>query len=597
MHNAASFTNIGTLTVINILSGGIRFDLTTIIYLNIVFILLHILPLPIRNHDNYQRMLKFLFLFINIPAVLISLIDTAYFPFNNKRITSDILGVSSAGLRNIFHFLAEYWFLFLLFLIIIYILNKFYVRFSINNTAARLNHLIQIVFFLIAVPILIIVARGGLQQIPITPANATDHVAVQYAPLVTNSVYTLLYSIKTPGVKEYHFLSEEEITTILQVKKIFPGDSSNFKPNVVLVILESMASEYIGYLNNGKGFTPFLDSLFKESLVFTNGFANAERSNKSMCVILGGIPSLTDDAIMNTIYSDNCFKGLGTEMKTMHYYTSFFHGGINGEFKLDSYTKAAGFDHYFGKNEFNNDKEFDGNWGIYDDVFFQYIARQIDQQPQPFCTAMFSLSSHDPFNIPKTMKGKFPKGYSSIIESIGYTDYSLRVFFDSIKNKSWFNNTLFVITADHTFGYGEHPEKYTNAAGKYSVPIAFYYPGKNLKGHDSKLAQHLDIMPSILQLTGFKGSMRSYGNSLFPNNNDRYAVQYANNIYQIVDDRYILFFDGTKSIGLYDYRLDIPLQNNLMLNLPERKNKMENYCKALLQDYHVSLIHNTLCKD
>ena len=121
MHNAASFTNIGTLTVINILSGGIRFDLTTIIYLNIVFILLHILPLPIRNHDNYQRMLKFLFLFINIPAVLISLIDTAYFPFNNKRITSDILGVSSAGLRNIFHFLAEYWFLFLLFLIIIYI--------------------------------------------------------------------------------------------------------------------------------------------------------------------------------------------------------------------------------------------------------------------------------------------------------------------------------------------------------------------------------------------------------------------------------------------------------------------------------------------
>lgn len=597
IHNRGSFPGINASTILHILVGGIRFDITTIIYLNVLFVFLHLVPFPVRDRKTYQKVLYILFLIFNIPAILIALIDTAYFPFNNKRITSDIFGVAGAGMRNAFNFIAEFWFLAVLLIILIYILKKRYARMPDAAKPIHYNHFIQTLIFLLAIPLLIIGARGGLQQIPITPANATDYVEVQFAPLVTNSAYTLLYSLQRPGVEEYHFFSPEQTAAILQVKKTFPGDTSTVKHNVVLIILESMAKEYVGYLNNGKGYTPFLDSLFQQSLVFPNGFANAERSNKSMCVILGGLPSLTDDAFMNTIYSVNCFKGLGSQLKSLGYYTSFFHGGINGEFKFDSFTKAAGFDHYYGKNEFNDNSQFDGNWGIYDDVFFQFIAKKIAVQPQPFCTAMFSLSSHDPFNIPNHLRGKFPKGYSNIIESIGYTDYSLRLFFNAISKKPWFKNTLFVITADHTFGFGAHPGIYNNSAGKYSVPIAFFLPNSSMKGVDSTLAQHLDILPSILNFIGYKGDIKSYGNSLFQERRQRFAIQLSNSIYQVEDDQYILFFDGKNSLGLYNFKKDHQLKNNLKDIFPEQKTVMENYCKAFLQNYHHALIHNTLCKD
>ncbi len=593
--NRHSFSGLTLIQIPSILLAGMRFDLVMIVYLNGLFILLHLLPFPFRDRLVYQSILKFIFLLINIPVLLIELTDIAYFPFNNKRMTSDIAGVAGAGIRNAFSFAIDYWYLLLTAILTIYILIHFYHKWDKKQTPVKYNFILQLSLFLIGAAFSVVGARGGLQNIPVTPANASQYTDVRYAPLVLNSTYSIMYSKLNPGVTEKQYMTEMQVSAILQKQATYNGRGE--RPNIMLIILESYAREYIGYYNNGVGFTPFTDSLLEHSLVFTNAFANAERSNKSICALLGGLPSILDDAFVNTVYSANCFNGIGTYLKSNGYYTSFFHGGINGEFKFDSFTSAAGFDHYYGKNEFGNNKFFDGNWGIYDHHFFNYTAGVLNEQPQPFCSAIFSISAHHPFNVPAELKPMIPDGDKVIHEAIGYSDYALKNFFKKASTMPWFKNTVFIITADHTFGYGEHPPMYSNAAGNYRVPIAIFKGDGSMKHEDdATLSQHLDILPTILDVSNYNGTANTYGKSLLRKYAPRYAIQFKNNIYQIVDERYILFFDGKTSIGLYDYVDDVSLENNLLSSLTLKRIEMENYGKALIQDYFHSLNKNSMCK-
>src|SRR6267378_3616529 len=154
------------------------------------------------------------------------------------------------------------------------------------------------------------------------------------------------------------------------------------------------------------------------------------------------------------------------------YSTSFYHGGTNGTMGFDAFSRLAGFDTYYGRNEYNNEKDFDGNWGIWDEEFFRYFAHNLDGTKQPFFSTVFSLSSHHPFALPSRYQGKFKEGSLPIHKSIRYTDYSLQQFFKTAASMPWFSNTLFVITADHTGPAGS--SFYDQRYGMYQIPILFY---------------------------------------------------------------------------------------------------------------------------
>jgi phosphoglycerol transferase MdoB-like AlkP superfamily enzyme len=352
----------------------------------------------------------------------------------------------------------------------------------------------------------------------------------------------------------------------------------------------------VGALNEYKGYTPFLDSLAQHSLVFNNAFASAERSNKALPAIIAGIPSLMDDPFMYSVYQDNCIQGIGDYLQTKGYHTSFFHGGINGEFNIDALSPAAGFNLYFGKNEFNDDTYFDGHWGIYDEEFMQYFSKTLNDFPQPFCTALFTVSSHDPFPIPAKYKGKFPKGETDIQESIGYTDFSLRKFFEKASQESWYANTLFVITSDHTFQYGKRlAPRYENRAGYFSIPLFFFTPDSSLTGRSDQLVQHTDIIPSVLDYLRYDGIVNAFGTSVFSDSLDRTAIQYLDNLYQIENDQYCLLYDGTRAIGLYKYLEDFHFEKNLLLTEKLIAEKLTKKLEAMLQTYNKALIMNKLC--
>lgn len=576
-----------------VLLQGLRFDVATVVLWNAPFILFHLPPVAWRGSRTAQRLLFGLFMATNGILFLVCSIDLAFFGFNNKRVGRDLLGQLAPGARNLPSFLVDYWWVAAVLAFVLWALWKWYPRTGPAGMPKG-DPWREGPVAVAALGLAVLLGRGGWQYQGLAPTNAADHVDVAYAPLVTNSAFTFAYSLALPELTPHRYFTEEELEARMSLPYDLRADAGDRKENVVLIIVESLGKEYLAAISGETAYMPFLDSLAAHSLVFVNAFANAERSNKSICAILAGIPSFMDDAFMNTGYADNQVEGLGTRMKQNGYATSFFHGGINGEYKFDSFARAAGFDRYYGRDEYPDKSAYDGHWGVYDEEFLQFVAATLDAGQEPFCSGVFTLSSHDPFPIPDKWKGHFPKGDQEIHESLGYTDMALRRFFDRVKQSPWYANTLFVITGDHTFPYNVHPRWYMNPAGRFAVPILFFRPDGSLTGNEPALAQHLDIMPSILDMTGFTGRINTFGRSPFKQDRKPYAVQYLNGQYQLIEDGRLLFFNGEKATGLYAYRTDTLFQHDLLGQEPAVADSMRLRLQAVVQRFDEVVLGNRM---
>lgn len=585
-----------------ILIHGVRFDIVAIVYCNVFFILLHILPLPWRDTKGYQAFLKVLFYSFNIPAIVLNCIDFIYFRFTLKRTTSDIFSWTGLGtdLKKLLpKFMADFWYVILLFAAFLFLINYLYKKTTASLKADILQSQtdrsywgLQIVYAFFLSALIIVGARGGLQLRPLSIMSASDGIAPQNVTLVLNTPFTILQTFKKEGLKEHPYFSKEKADQLFPTYKsrdTVPGFQNK---NVVVIIMESFSSEYIGGLNSYKGYTPFLDSLMQESLTFTNAFANGKKSMEGIPAILAGLPTLMDNPYITSAYSGNQFNSLANLLKKQGYETSFFHGGTNGTMGFDNFTKMAGFDSYHGRSEYNNETDYDNFWGIYDEPFMQYFANALNEKKQPFLSCFFSLSSHHPYMLPVKYKNYFSKGTLDIHSSIMYSDYSLRKFFETASRMPWFKNTLFVITADHT-SLSEYPQ-YQTSIGSYRIPILFYKYESDLKGKSREVVQQADILPSVLDYLKYPLDYVAFGESVFRPGKLHHAVNYINNVYQYVEKEYLLQFNGEKSIGLYKYPADTLLQNNVLPKEGALASSMAEKLKAIIQTYNYKMIHNKL---
>ncbi len=589
-----AFPAAGGMELINVGVQGLRFDAMTIVLANGPFILLSLLPFSWCRTCWYQRLLGTLFLLVNTALLFLCCSDLALYGFTGKRMTRDVLAQADAGLRELPLSMLRYWWATLTFILAVFALVVAYRRSPPKfNAPMRPAHASGGILLL---GTLFLAGRGGWQYQGLSPAHATNHVDVALAPLVTNSAFTFGYSMLTPAIPSRQYMSEAEMDRLAPLDYTLRRDSTDRPRNVVLLLVESLGREYISAISRETAFMPFLDSLCARSFVLTNAYANAEGSSKGTCAVLAGIPSFTDDAFMNTAFAGNSVEGIGTRLKEMGYVTAYFHGGINGEFKFDSFSRACGFDTYFGKDEFGDDTFYDGHWGIYDEEFLQFAAARMSDMRQPFCAGVFTLSSHDPFPIPARYIGRFPKGTQEIHESLGYVDLALRHFFERAAQEPWYNNTVFVITADHTFKYNGHPPWFLNPAGRFAVPIIFFTPDGTLIGRDDRVAQQLDIMPSVLDLVGYEGRVGAFGQSVFRRDRPDRAILHVAGLYKLIQGDRMLLFDGTRSKGLFDYRRDTLFAHDLSELEAATADSLERVLKAQMQRHYEALRNNSLTR-
>jgi phosphoglycerol transferase MdoB-like AlkP superfamily enzyme len=328
--------------------------------------------------------------------------------------------------------------------------------------------------------------------------------------------------------------------------------------------------------------------------MFTESFSNGRKSIDAMPSALTSIPMMTEPFLL-TPYSSNKLNSLASLLGAEGYHTAFFHGAPNGSMGFDSYANAIGFHQYYGMDQYPDKSHFDGSWGIWDEEFFQFYADKMNGFQQPFCTALFSVSSHHPFVVPDRYKGKFPEGEVPIHQCIAYTDYALRRFFETASKMPWYPNTLFVITGDHTSQSVRLAYK-TNI-GAFRVPVVFFKPDGSLKRKVDGLAQQIDIMPSVLGYLGYSKPFLAFGRNLFDSRQEPFVITYTSSTYQLVMDNHLFLFNGQMQTGFYAYRTDTLLTSNAVGSNPELERKMEGKIKAFIQQYNNRMITNRMTVD
>ncbi len=599
--NYSYFSDLAIGSFIYLLFAGLRFDLSVIVLSNSLFLIAYTFPAGFREKKGFRGFLKVLFILVNSIALIANCIDFAYFRFTLKRTTADALKFFGGKIGNdvgtlLPVFLKDYWYVFLLCILLILVLVFLYNRIERKRlplawTQKEFSREKNI--FFLSIGIAVLAYRGGVQLKPISAIDAGEYTQVKYIPLVTSTPFTILKTLDVPAIQPVIYFSDEA-----EMKKLYnpvkePRAKDFRKKNVFIIILESFSKEYVGALNGRpKGYTPFLDSLISQSLTFTNAYANAKRSIEGIPAVVAGIPSWMFEPYITSTYGSNQINSLPTLLKQQGYYSAFFHGGTNGTMGFDAFSSLAGFDNYYGRREYNNEKDYDGNWGIWDEEFLQYAASTMSQQKQPFLATVFTLSSHHPYAIPPKHAGKFKAGPLPIEISVSYTDYALRQFFESAKKTSWFNNTLFVLVADHT-SISEDPY-YTNSVGNNAIPIVFYSGDHSLKAMDSTIIQQIDIMPSILDYLHYPSPYYGFGNSVFDSTQSHYAFTYNSDAFQLIEHNYTFGFNGQKATDLYNLSTDSLLRTNLIDKDAALVKQMEQKTKAIIQTYQQALINNKM---
>lgn len=608
LFNKDFFPNTTFSGLTTILWGGLQFDTTAILYTNILYFFLFLIPFTFRYNAVYQSILKYFFLITNSLAIGSNCADIIYFQFTMRRTTASVFSEfkNEENFGSLIpKFITDYWYIFLIWILLTVILVLLYRK--IEKPSIQKGFKNRAVYFANGLAIMLIFLtlivgglRGGFRHStrPITLSNAGQFVKEPLeTAIVLNTPFAIYRTLEKQSLKKVNYFNQQELEAIYNPIHHSQSSDSMKRSNVVIFILESFGREYIEAYNKHllsegyQSFTPFLDSIINHSLYYKHSFANGRKSIDAMPSNLASIPMMVEPYFL-TSYSGNKINSIASVLRNEGYHTAFFHGAPNGSMGFQAFANVAGFHEYYGLNEYPSSDGFDGMWGVWDEEFFQFFADKLNDFKQPFCAALFSVSSHHPFKVPERYEGKFPKGTLPIHQCVAYTDYSLKKFFEKASKMSWFDNTLFVFTADHA-NQSYYPEYKTNI-GVFAVPLIFHVPNGSLKGEFDDLAQQIDIMPSVLGYLNYNKPFLAFGRNLFDNKQVPFVINYTSGTYQLFMGDYLFLFDGNKATGLYRFKTDKLLTENILNTNRQLELELEQKVKAIIQQYNTRMIEDKL---
>ena len=602
--------------LLELFGGGLVFDTSAILVTNIPYIVLMLLPWHGKETKAYHTACRWTFLTINGLALAVNLCDSVYFRYTMRRTTTTVFSEFSneGNLGGIF--LTEtfrHFYLVALFLLMLWGMYRLYRDYRPLQGHRWWQYSLAMLLSLCAVaPFVVAGIRGGFATAvrPITISNANQYADRPIeAALVLNTPFSLYRTIgKDVFVVPEYFTDEKEMAAVyspIHTPSIprasrasrDPRASSLTSPppppkNVVILIVESFGREYIGALNRTlensqyRGYTPHIDSLIARSVTFTHSYCNGRKSIDGMPSILSSIPMFVEPFFL-TPASMNHVTGIAGLLAKKGYQTAFFHGAQRGSMGFMAFARSTGFQDYYGREDFNQDKrfrgddDFDGMWAIWDEPFLQYYAAKMSEMREPFMTAVFTASSHHPYQIPEKYRDVYPEEGIVMHKCIRYTDMALGRFFQTASRQPWFKNTIFVLTSDHT-NLSDHAEYQTDLGG-FCSPIIIYEPGREPEMQD-KIAQQIDILPTVMGMLHYDEPYFGFGIDLLNTPaEDTWAVNYMNGIYQYVKHGHVLQFDGSRTRAVYSLQ-DSLMQHNIIGRLPQQP-QMERELKAIIQQY------------
>ncbi|TGE04941.1 LTA synthase family protein [Hymenobacter fodinae] len=322
--------------------------------------------------------------------------------------------------------------------------------------------------------LLVVPMRGGVQQIPVNQSDVyfsaqpfANHAAVNVPWNVANSLL-----LQNTGPNPYQFVADSTANRVVASLYRPSVDTVQLlrtpKPNVLFIILESFTGKLVGHLGGERGVTPTLDSLARTDISFRHIYAAGDRSQKGLVALLSGYPNQPATSIIKYPRKTERLPHLARVLKRTGYSTAYYHGGELAFANMKSYLVTAGYERLTERSDFAPQDQ-NSKWGAHDHVLLNRMLRELPQQRQPFFVTAFTLSSHEPFDVPMRPHFRGTSEAARFRNSVYYTDHVLGQFLAQARRQPWWQNTLVVLVADH--GHHQPGDTPNEAPAKFRVPL------------------------------------------------------------------------------------------------------------------------------
>lgn len=313
--------------------------------------------------------------------------------------------------------------------------------------------------------------------------------------------------------------------------------------NIVLITVESLSASFVGVYGNENNLTPYIDQIAHEGLKFDKLYATGTRTVRGLEALSLGTPPIPGQAIVRRPENQH-LSTIGEYLEQQGVQTEFIYGGYGYFDNMNNYFKGNDYK-VFDRTDFDNRKiVFENIWGVADESLYDnsvdYINKKIDPS-KPFFIHIMTTSNHRPYTFPS---GRIDMPPGSRDSAVKYTDYAIGHFLKLARSQPWFNDTLFVIVADHCASVAG---KTKIPVAKYHIPMIFYGPSIVKKGSFPKVISQIDVPPTLIRLMGYKGADHFFGDNIFGHNYNERA-----------------FVSNYQSLGYYK-------NNKLVVLLPKRK--------------------------
>ncbi len=335
-----------------------------------------------------------------------------------------------------------------------------------------------------------------------------------YNTLPKERAYELVRQELVKGGGEFVSSDAQNITRRFSAKENGLG-----KLNVVVVGEESLGAAHVSSYG-GKYSTPILDDLAKKGIMFKNVYASGTRTARGLEAITASIPPIPSESILKRSNGEN-IATWGSVMMKLGYHTSFLYGGYGQFDNMNRYFSSNGF--AISDRLDIKDPIFANIWGVSDQDLFRHAVEYFDNvhsQGKPFFSVIMTVSNHKPFTLPEGIPD-IPSKNGGREAGVRYADYAIGQFMESAKTRPWFNDTIFVIVADHdarVYGRSEIP------VNRYKIPLVVYAPSKLAPRVVEKTMSQIDIAPTILGLLGLPYEAPFYGQDTLANNKFRHPI-------------------------------------------------------------------------
>ncbi|MEP6597316.1 MAG: LTA synthase family protein, partial [Ginsengibacter sp.] len=331
---------------------------------------------------------------------------------------------------------------------------------------------------------------------------------------------------------------QNKIPLILSVKR----------PNIIFIILESYTAKLVGSLGGEHGVTPNLDKIASEGLLFTNIYAAGDRSEKGQVAILSGYPNQAITSIIKTPTKTQNLPVLNKSLEKEGYHSSYTYGGELEFANIKSYLVNAGFQNLVSKYSFAV-SERTTSWGVHDHIVLNRFFEYLNQEQQPFFATVFTLSSHEPYDVPMAPHFKGNDETTLFKNSVFYTDSTIGNFIYRIKKEPLWQNTLVVLVADH--GHRLPGDDPNDRPSKFHIPLIFTGGALKLKGVINNIGSQTDIATTILHQLGISATDFKWGKDLLDSSARQFAFYSFNNGFGFVTPAGAVTIDNVSKKEIY----------------------------------------------